>query len=70
MSYLGLTPDQCAIASLYAATSPAHIIEDNNGEYYGPKATKAVPSVFARDKELRTRLWEWSEGELGRLGFD
>ncbi|KAH0541658.1 hypothetical protein FGG08_003889 [Glutinoglossum americanum] len=65
---ISLTPDQGALSSLFAATSPEHTFEVN-GEYYGPKATKAVPSMLARDKGLRDRLWVWSEEEMGRLGF-
>ncbi|KAI9783987.1 MAG: hypothetical protein M1839_002932 [Geoglossum umbratile] len=63
-----LTPDQGAISSLYAATSPAHGF-DNNGEYYGPKATAAVPSALAQDAALRKKLWDWTEKEIARLGY-
>jgi hypothetical protein len=66
---IGLTPDQGALSSLYAATSLGLTLEANNGDYYGPKATKAVPSALARDRALGTRLWEWTEAELARLGF-
>lgn len=65
---MSLTPEQGALATLYAATSPRHGFE-NNGGYYGPKASSAVLSEPAKDEKLRERLWEWTEGEMVRLGF-
>ncbi|KAI9767555.1 MAG: hypothetical protein M1840_005592 [Geoglossum simile] len=65
---MGLTPEQGALASLYAATSPKHGFESNGG-YYGPKASSSEPSAMAKDEKLREKLWEWTESELTRLGF-
>ena len=65
---MSLTPEQGALSSLYAATSPDHGFE-NNGQYYGPKASIAEPSAMAKDEKLREKLWEWTESELTRLGF-
>lgn len=38
--------------------------------YYVPVAKRAEPSRWAMDEELSTRLWEWSEKELQRQGYD
>jgi hypothetical protein len=68
LTVAGLTPEQGALSSLYAATSPKHGFE-KNGEYYGPKASSSEPTAQAKDEKLRDKLWEWTESELTKLGF-
>jgi NAD(P)-dependent dehydrogenase (short-subunit alcohol dehydrogenase family) len=58
MRFVGMTPEQGALTSVYLATSPA--VEKVTGKYW--EKSKAVPSSrVAYDETTWTRLWEASE---------
>ncbi|KAI8803534.1 hypothetical protein BJ742DRAFT_496882 [Cladochytrium replicatum] len=50
-----------ALTQVYAATSPEIEKNDYRGQYFVPFGKLAKPSQLAEDKELRDRLWEFSE---------
>jgi NAD(P)-dependent dehydrogenase (short-subunit alcohol dehydrogenase family) len=62
MRFVGLTPEQGALTSVYLATSP--IVEKVTGKYW--EKSKAVPSGRATYEEATwTRLWEVSDKMVG-----
>jgi NAD(P)-dependent dehydrogenase (short-subunit alcohol dehydrogenase family) len=62
MRFVGLTPEQGALTSVYLATSP--IVEKVTGKYW--EKSKAVPSSRATyDEATWTRLWEVSDKMVG-----
>ena len=66
--FVALTPEKGALSSIFAAASPEHTME-KNGQYYTALAVEGTPSKFAMDKELRDKLWDWTEKELAKHGF-
>jgi NAD(P)-dependent dehydrogenase (short-subunit alcohol dehydrogenase family) len=63
-----------ALNQLFCAVGDVNMAD--NGEYYVPVGKKAVnawwhekPSKLAKDRELATRLWEWSEEEVKKHGY-
>jgi NAD(P)-dependent dehydrogenase (short-subunit alcohol dehydrogenase family) len=66
ISTLGYISVEAAAATpVYAATSA----DLKSGSYLVPVATVGKESVFAKDVELREKLWSWTEAELTRKGF-
>ncbi|KAJ3122125.1 hypothetical protein HK098_003104 [Nowakowskiella sp. JEL0407] len=61
-SMLTVTPEEGALTQLYAATSPEIVEKNYRGEYFIPYGKLGKPNVeYTNDKELRDRLWEFSE---------
>ncbi|KAJ3122126.1 hypothetical protein HK098_003105 [Nowakowskiella sp. JEL0407] len=57
-----LTPEQGALTQLYAATSNDIVVKNYSGEYFIPFGELSKPRVaVAESKELRDKLWEFSE---------
>ncbi|QRV98478.1 oxidoreductase family protein [Ceratobasidium sp. AG-Ba] len=58
-----ITPDNGALTSLFAATSPAVRAnpEKFKGKYLTPYDKITTPSKLAQDEELAKRLWDLSE---------
>ena len=50
---------------LFAATRPR--AELTNGGFYEPVGVVGAQTELSRDAELGARLWEWTEGEIGRF---
>jgi NAD(P)-dependent dehydrogenase (short-subunit alcohol dehydrogenase family) len=62
MRFVGMTPEQGALTSVYLATSPA--VQNVSGKYW--EKSKAVPSARATyDEATWTRLWEISDKMVG-----
>lgn len=51
---------------LWTATSSDVV----SGKYYEPIGVPDKEGNIARDDELRTELWAWTEGELKNLSLD
>jgi retinol dehydrogenase-12 len=49
------------INHLWAATSPDVV----SGAYYEPVGVSGKESALARDEALGTKLWEWTEEQIG-----
>ncbi|KAI8802827.1 hypothetical protein BJ742DRAFT_831567 [Cladochytrium replicatum] len=58
---VALTPQQGALTTLYTVTSPDVEKNDYRGKYFVPFAKLAAPKALAEDKELRDKLWAFSE---------
>ena len=54
-----------ALTQLFAATSP----RAKSGQYYVPVAKESSGSKYSQDPKLAAELWDWTEGELKRLGY-
>lgn len=57
----------CAVSVEEGAKNQLWATVSNNaksGEYYIPIGSKTGASALAKDKELATKLWEWTEKEL------
>ncbi|KPI41609.1 putative oxido [Cyphellophora attinorum] len=52
---------------LWAATAKKEEIQ--NGNYYTPVGKRQGNVKWANDKEAGSRLWQWSEEEIKRVGF-
>ena len=46
--------------TLWAASSP----EVNTGSFYFPVANEVQGSPWSQDKELREKLWTWTQKEI------
>lgn len=75
---LTASPSQGALTQTWAAVAPVEgkaksvkvgQKELRQGEYYVPVAKVGSRSGYAKDGELAKRLWEWTEGELGKHGY-
>ncbi|KAF8854883.1 NAD(P)-binding protein [Acephala macrosclerotiorum] len=55
-----MTSAQGALNQLWASTSA----DAKSGKYYVPIAKENTGSAYVRDKELGTKLWDWTEKEL------
>jgi NAD(P)-dependent dehydrogenase (short-subunit alcohol dehydrogenase family) len=55
-----------ALTQLFAATSP----KAKSGQYYVPVAKESSGSTYSQDPKLAAELWEWTEAELTRLGYN
>ncbi|KAF2629506.1 NAD(P)-binding protein [Macroventuria anomochaeta] len=62
------TTEGGAMNQTWAATAKKE--ELVNGAYYRPVGVKSEGSRAARDKGLQKKLWEYTEAELGRHGFE
>ncbi|KAI0050565.1 NAD(P)-binding protein [Auriscalpium vulgare] len=51
-----------AITQLYAATSPEAL--EMNGEYLTAWARRQLPTTWARDEEMRQKVWAWCEEQV------
>ncbi|KAI8799458.1 hypothetical protein BJ742DRAFT_845926 [Cladochytrium replicatum] len=58
---LMLTPQQGALTQLYAAASPEIETQNYRGQYFVPFGKVGKLSKPAENKELREKLWEFSE---------
>lgn len=63
--YFLKTPQEGALTSLFACTSP----EAKSGQYYEPVAKASAGSANSRDPKLVSELWEWTEAELAKHGY-
>lgn len=61
-------PEEGCWTSLYAAASEEVGFEDN-GVYLVPVGKRTKTSAMGMDEELADRLWEWTEGELVKMGW-
>lgn len=59
------TPQEGALTQLFAATSP----DVKSGQYYVPTAVENSGSKYSQDQKLAEELWEWTESELAKNGF-
>jgi len=58
---IAITPEKGAMTTLYVATSEDIEKEKITGEYFVPYGKKDPGSTFARDDDLRKKLWVWTE---------
>ncbi|KAF2689584.1 oxidoreductase-like protein [Lentithecium fluviatile CBS 122367] len=56
-----------ALNQTWAATVRKEELE--NGAFYNPVGRKSAGSGYAQDAGLAKKLWEWTEGELGKHGY-
>jgi hypothetical protein len=61
------SPEGGALNTTWCATVDKSELE--NGAYYKPVGAKSAGSGSARDQGLQKKLWEWTEGELGKHGY-
>lgn len=54
-----------ALSSLYAVAS-REFSRSSSGGYIIPYAKVGKPSALARDAELATELWKWTEEEFAK----
>lgn len=74
-------PSEGALNQTWACVAPVEGMEGEGegkaglmkslrqGGYYVPVAKEGGLSRWAADKDLAVQLWEWSEGELAKLGY-
>ncbi|KAA8893828.1 hypothetical protein FN846DRAFT_977209 [Sphaerosporella brunnea] len=74
MKMAGPSVEDGALNQLWCATAEAKM--EDNGEYYVPVGRTAEkawwhekPSSYAKDRELATKLWEWSEENVKKHGY-
>ncbi|OLL24330.1 putative oxidoreductase [Neolecta irregularis DAH-3] len=63
--FVFITPDQGALTTLFAATSP----KAESGKYYIPFGKEGTISSCAGDDKLQDRLYEWTCTKLKSLGY-
>jgi NAD(P)-dependent dehydrogenase (short-subunit alcohol dehydrogenase family) len=54
--------------TLWAATAPKAEVE--SGAYYVPVAKKDEGSAYSRDEKMADSLWQWTEAELKKQGYE
>jgi len=57
-AFAAKTPENGALTTLYAATSPDLDTLDLRGRYFTPYGKDSKPSTFGRDAEMAKRLWD------------
>lgn len=57
-----------ALGQLWASTAPAEQVK--SGQYYVPVAKESMGSELARDEKLPGELWDWTERELRKHGYE
>jgi NAD(P)-dependent dehydrogenase (short-subunit alcohol dehydrogenase family) len=64
--------EQCAWNQLWAATAPkGHSVREVvSGTYYEPVGVAVELTVAAKNDELASGLWEWTQKELAKQGFE
>lgn len=64
--------EECAWNQLWAATAPKGEREREvvSGVYYEPVGKAGDLTVAAKDDDLASELWEWTQKELEKQGFD
>jgi hypothetical protein len=64
--------EECAWNQLWTATAPKGrgMKEVVTGTYYEPVGRTGELTVAARDDSLASGLWEWSQKELMKHGFE
>lgn len=60
-------PVEGAYNQLWAATAPKHQVA--NAGYYLPVGKLAGGSSYARDEELVDKLWDWTEEQFEKHGY-
>jgi hypothetical protein len=63
---------QCAWNQLWAATAPKRhsVREVISGTYYEPVGVAGELTAAAKNDELANELWEWTQKELTKQGFE
>ncbi|KAK4197365.1 putative retinol dehydrogenase [Triangularia verruculosa] len=61
-------PEVGCLNQLWAAVGPSEQVE--TGEYYHPVGVKGCGSAWANDQGLATKVFEWTEQELGAQGMN
>ncbi|KAI8802832.1 hypothetical protein BJ742DRAFT_831580 [Cladochytrium replicatum] len=61
MPLMQINPQQGALTTLYAATSTEIVEKDYRGQYFVPYGKLEKPAPLAESKELRDKLWAFSE---------
>ena len=64
---IGQSLTDAAATGLYLGTSPQIAADDKRGQYFVPIAIEESTSKIAKDKELASKLWQWTDDQVTRI---